>query len=358
MKRVAFSALSLVLFLGLLEGGARVVGPGFMPEDTARDVGHGEALPNEPNLVGDEVTGWRALRGVQQDFGVPAPTEVNSRGLRDSEIPVEKPPGERRVLLLGDSTVYGVMVSDAQSFGGALEASLKASGESVEVLNGGCPGYSSWQALQALKSRLLDYQPDLVVVATLWSDAQGASNPDSARFGSATRPLLSHSAAWVLGRSALRRYKWERETPENVEFRFAPSGGNAPPPPPPGGGAPPESMPIAPTHRVPIAEYRVNLRAIAATVEAAGGEVLFLALPSVRDVALNKVGDFRDAYREVMREVAEERSAPMVEAGPLFFGGEVNRLFFDDVHPTARGHRMIADLLAENLQGWLESGSL
>jgi len=352
-RKIVYSTVVLVLALAMIEVTARVVGPGFMPPDHSRDVDHGEALPNEPNLVGDDLTGWRALSGSQSDFGVPQPTYVNSRGLRAPEIDINKGVNERRVLLLGDSTVYGVLVSDEESFGGQLEDRLQAIDRDIHVLNGGCPGYSSWQAIQALKHRLLDYKPDLVIIGTLWSDAQGASTPDNARFGEGSREIMSYSAAWVFTRSWLRRNKWEDGTPENVEFRFETQGmGDAPPPPIEGSG----NMPIAPTHRVPLAQYEDNLNTLIDLVESSGAKAVLLALPSSRDVSLGRVGDFRDAYRETMQSVSEERGVDYIFSPTVFFDGRVNSLFHDDVHPTASGHEILGAFIAEALSEWANRG--
>lgn len=354
-RKIAYSLAILIVVLTFIEMTARLLGPGFMPPDRSRDVAHGEALPNEPNLVGDNLTGWRALSGTQSDFGVPEPTHVNQRGLRSPEIPLEKGANERRILLLGDSTVYGVLVSDDDSFAGQLESRLQSIDPNIRVLNGGCPGYSSWQALQALKYRLMDYQPDVVIVGTLWSDAQGASVPDSARFGDGTRDIMTYSAAWVLARARLRRSQWEEGALEQVEFRFEPNQlSNAPPPNGPSGV--PGAMPIAPTHRVPLTQYEQNLNALIDLIEENGAKAVFLVLPSSRDVSLGRIGDFRDAYRAVMQEVSEARDVDYIFSPPLFFGGRVNSLFYDDVHPTAAGHQILGSLIAESLNDWANRG--
>jgi len=83
--------------------------------------------------------------------------------------------------------------------------------------------------------------------------------------------------------------------------------------------------------------------------EEAGAQPVFLILPSFRDVLLGRVGDFRDAYRESMKTVAQDFQAPLINSSEEFFGGDVNALFFDDVHPTARGHKIIADALLSTL---------
>ena len=328
----------------MLEVGARIFGPGIMPPDTSRDLAHGEAAVGQESLLGDEIAGWRTRPGTHRDFGVPVPTTVNERGLRGADVPLEKPAGMRRILLLGDSTVYGVRVSDTESFSGRLQQRLQAQLGAVQVLNAGCPGYSSWQALQILRARLLDYQADWVVIATLWSDAQGTTNPDAAKFGNGKgRSLLSHSAFYVWLQAKLRRHKWQKATPENIEFRFEPGPGGPPP-----GDHQMHRGPnkLAPTHRVPLADYKRNLRKMAKEVRANGGQVAFLVLPCYRDLLLDgKVGDFRDAYRKAMRDVAKELDAPLIDSTTAFRTGDPRALFFDEVHPTSLGHERIAQSL-------------
>jgi lysophospholipase L1-like esterase len=344
-ERIAFSLAACLVVLGILEGGARLFGPGIMPIDRSMDVGHGESLAGVPDLLGDAATGWRARGGTHRDYGVPQPTHVNSRGLRNAEIPLEKTPGRTRILLLGDSSVYGVRVTDEQSFGGLLEKRLQDANRSVEVLNGGCPGFSSWQTLQALEDRLLAYSPDLVVIATLWSDAQGSAEPDAARFGNGRgRSWLSHSAFYVWLQAKIRRARWSTEGPERIEFQLDPVPGA-----PPFGNGPKGPNKLAPTHRVPLKDYKANLKEMATKVRAQGGEVAFLVLPCFRDLLIGRVGDFRDAYREAMIQVAKELDAPLFNSPVAFADGDVNALFFDDVHPTAKGHARIASLMEKSL---------
>ena len=109
-------------------------------------------------------------------------THINSRGLRNSEISIV-PNNVKRVLIVGDSSIYGVRVRDRENISGQLQRILQKEDSSWEVLNGGCPGYSSWQVKHLLEHRLLDYQPEWLIIGTLWSDTQGADAPDATRYG-------------------------------------------------------------------------------------------------------------------------------------------------------------------------------
>ena len=76
---------------------------------------------------------------------------------------------------------------------------------------------------------------------------------------------------------------------------------------------------------------------------------MFLILPSARDLLIGRVGDFRDAYRQAMKEVADELNAPLVDSSKSFLEGDLKALFFDEVHPTAKGHQRIAESLLSSV---------
>jgi lysophospholipase L1-like esterase len=342
LKRLGFSLVVLVAVLGAAEGAARVWGPGLMPADRQLVAAHGEPVPGQGNMVGDNLTGWRPIQGTQRAFGVPIPTHINGDGLRTpASTTREKPAGTRRLLTLGDSSVYGVMLRDTDTIAAQLEKQLRLVDPEIEVLNGGCPGYSSWQAAQALEFRFAQYSPDLVVVATLWSDTQGADEPDSTRYGGRSAPLAHKSAGFVWLRETLRRRKWGTSGPLAGEG----------PPEEVGWGL--KSMPLAAANRVPLGEYQDNLRRIAKLASDIGSQVAFLILPCIRDLEEAGVGDFRDAYREAMREVAAELDAILIDTPAAFVGQRSRIVFLDEVHPTAVGNRIIAKEAATALDGWV-----
>lgn len=310
MDRRPLFALAVVTVVALTaEATARLFGPVLMPPDRSPVARPGEPTAQEPNMVGDAEAGWRPKSGRQQSFGIPGGTFVNSRGLRAPEVPLAHT--RPRAIVVGDSTVFGVLVGDDQTFVARLDAAYP----DVEVLNGGVPGYSSWQALRALDGRLAAYQPDLVVVATLWSDTQGADQPDSVRFGGDRRSLLEKSHAFLLLRSWVRELRWG-STPEPVQFGLAPV--------------------MAPTTRVPLSQYEDNLRALAKRAPS----VAYLVLPCTHDTRSGKVGDFRDAYREAMRDVAHDLGAPLIDTPARFVGTDPRKMFYDEVHPTPAGQRL------------------
>ena len=89
---------------------------------------------------------------------------INAAGLRGPERPYAKPPGTRRVLVLGDSFVEAAQVQEPESVVGRLQAALDGPGGRVEVLNGGVGGWGAHQAYVFLREEAVRYEPDLVIV--------------------------------------------------------------------------------------------------------------------------------------------------------------------------------------------------
>jgi len=92
-------------------------------------------------------------------------------GTRGQFHPFEKPPGVRRVVLLGDSQVWGWMVKDDQTISEYLARCLDKAeregsvggGNRFEVINLGVVSYSVEQSLLKLLFEGVRYQPDHVI---------------------------------------------------------------------------------------------------------------------------------------------------------------------------------------------------
>ncbi len=87
--------------------------------------------------------------------------DVNSIGLRDREIPIPKPPGRKRVLIIGDSIAFGSGVEARERFSNLLNGTLPGD---AEVINAGVPGWGNDQELLFYERDLRRLQPDVVVL--------------------------------------------------------------------------------------------------------------------------------------------------------------------------------------------------
>jgi hypothetical protein len=151
--------LACVVFFGVLELVARY-GFGFRP-----------LTPGSFLFQHDARRGWSHKpnsEGLFVKLGFQTPIRINSRGLREREIPYEKAPGTIRVLVIGDSNVAGFEVAEDETFSRVTESVLRERGYAIEFVNAGHRGYGTDQSLLLLMDEGLKYHPDLVLY--FWSD--------------------------------------------------------------------------------------------------------------------------------------------------------------------------------------------
>ncbi|MFP6621168.1 MAG: GDSL-type esterase/lipase family protein [Pirellulaceae bacterium] len=117
----------------------------------------------------DERYGWKNIPGWQATT-IGQPLSINSRGLRDREYSDEKPPGTRRILVLGDSYTWGYGVGDKEIYTEVLETLLQEKYPHYEIINAGVSGWGTDQQYLFLLQEGLNYSPDLVIVAHFIND--------------------------------------------------------------------------------------------------------------------------------------------------------------------------------------------
>jgi lysophospholipase L1-like esterase len=102
---------------------------------------------------------------------------TNSRGLRYAEIPVEKEPGEFRILLLGDSFTEGDGVELDQTFGSVLEHAYqqRRTEPKVRLINGGLSGKGPLEYWRLFLHVGLAYRPDLLLIVVMANDVENMS---------------------------------------------------------------------------------------------------------------------------------------------------------------------------------------
>jgi lysophospholipase L1-like esterase len=97
----------------------------------------------------------------------------NSLGYRGEEFPMPKPEGEYRIVCLGGSTTYTSDVENpALAYPAQVESALREDGfDSVRVINGGAASWTTWESLINFEMRVLDLDPDMIVVYHAINDA-------------------------------------------------------------------------------------------------------------------------------------------------------------------------------------------
>jgi lysophospholipase L1-like esterase len=151
---VTILVATLAIFLGVMEAGLRVTGaqPDFMYQ-LDQELG-ATFIPNKQ--------GWHVLRtnGHRQRI------EINRFGFRDRNWPEAKEPGSYRIALLGDSYVAGLEVDLADRLGEQVQHILNRQTQDrrVEILNFGVVGFGTASALETLRHRAAQFQPDVALL--------------------------------------------------------------------------------------------------------------------------------------------------------------------------------------------------
>ncbi|MBL4735432.1 MAG: hypothetical protein JKY18_08855 [Flavobacteriales bacterium] len=97
---------------------------------------------------------------------------TNSYGLRNEEIEKQKARGVYRIIALGDSFTEGRGATQDESWPAVLNSALGEgiTNQTFEVVNAGISGSDPFFELHLLKNKLLELQPDMVIMAINSSD--------------------------------------------------------------------------------------------------------------------------------------------------------------------------------------------
>ena len=111
-------------------------------------------------------TGTPNFQGVIENSDFRQELAFNSLGMYDQEHTVTKAPGTFRILMLGDSYVHAIQVSEAATAHQRLEDRLNEKSGSInyEVLSGGVINWGTNQQLIYYRDQGRAFQPDLVLL--------------------------------------------------------------------------------------------------------------------------------------------------------------------------------------------------
>lgn len=292
---------------------------------------------NPPRLmVPDREIGWfmapgfeGAARGREWQVAV----RTNSLGLRDAE---PDPSARRRVLVLGDSYVYGFGVEAEETFPKVAEATLRSSGRpDVAVLNAGVSGYGPLEELALLRRLAGRIGPQVVVLAFFeGNDVQNAlEHPKRYVMGDDGYLHTPEGGPSPAGRSHLLAYvrRKLRGVSEKMEAG--------------------KGLELA---RQAVREARRH-------AEASGAEFLLVLIPTTQAERIGRPRLLRAYDRilgqppdvnAVMEDFARREGIRVLNLSPVFDGAadESSLRFGVDGHFTREGHRLAGEALAAALE--------
>ena len=312
----------------------------------------------------DARMGWtvsRDWRGghVHSDYDVKYAT--NGFGHRGAPVATAKQPGEKRYAYLGDSFTFGMGVNDEETFTEVLASRGKA-----RHLNFGVPGYSTDQEVLYAEDKVTRFEPDVVVlVVYLGNDlidnlapyplqvdfakpyfelengsltlrntpVPRQSKPAALRNRSFSSVVLQGAVTKqsLLGRSEILRRLGYRDRADDITDRLAASVGPS------------------------LELFDALIQRLQKDVQAEKARLVVALLPGrsfVHDPN-GYSGQYQDYIRRFIIERLETRGISMLDLGSKlrarFDKGETDLYFPYDGHLTVNGHRVVADILEQEL---------
>jgi len=301
---------------------------------------------------------------------------INSAGMRDVEHALEAAPGVKRILVLGDSFMFGQGVAMEETMARRIADLMPG----VEVINTGTPGYDLGQYYLLYEDRAYEYGADLVLLGFFINDLARAreldvtDGPDGLPVAyqrradmiardraEAPRGILGGISSWLRSRSIL--YVLVRKRVDNL------LAGTRRPAAPDDRAA---DTPYLSVFRRPEADpalaadwdraYRI-LDALEKSVAGHGARLAVILIPApfqtseaAFDAWLEWAGakgeglSRREPQQMVMAWCARS-ATPCLDLLPVFEPGDRDRLYFPyDMHWTSDGHALAARAVASFLE--------
>lgn len=366
MRNLFYSVLAVSCMFLLLEVGARIYlhywsPPGrFRTYATLEELSDRYPLRQIPDRHMSLVTAPNFSSGLDRH---------NRLGFRGGDIEIPKPRKTFRIATIGGSTTYssGVMVHTF-SYPFVLQEYLRRCGfENVEVVNGGIPGATSLESLINFETRVLETEPDLVIVCDGINDIfprmvwpPSSYRADQSGYIVSVGFLNNHS---VLEYSLLYRivmiklgsilpqssvYRVMKFSPDNMgtDFERQVSGGIYP-----DGLFRSVSMDsILKTNRPVYLE--MNLKNLISMAQGRGIGVVLLTSPYCAyslgtSMATREWKEALDEHNELVRRVGMDRGVPVIDLAAAI--PDDKSLFTDHIHFSIRGNWVRARLISDGL---------
>jgi hypothetical protein len=357
-SRLAALVLGLLLAAGLLEVGVWLAAP-----EASYERWHASSL----RYLLDPHVDWKLEPGPHP-WG-----QINRDHFRGPLLSKDKPGDVFRIVVLGGSAAFDLYKRDEHAWPVLLErrlnadASAQGQGPRYQVLNAATPGYSTWQSVRLLRTRIFDWHPDLILVYHLYNDSLAFrfSNSEEIIRGwrvNARANYLSAAAhphfGWdTLGRvlshtGDLLRLRWiqfqrRQRMQENAAYWHRPKLSEK-------------------AHPVGLRFYRDNLEEIAELCEEHGTPMVVVTQASmirenpnaeqkaVTDYSYRGLSQaelwasYERAWQAAM-ELAEQHEHVFVIRAHLSIPS-TREMFRDEVHLTDQGGALLSDIVARYLR--------
>lgn len=285
---------------------------------------------------------------VSQSDGIVLNT--NHLGMREVNATYDKESDEYRILVLGDSSNFGQGVSGTEMWSSQLELILEEQVQRpVTVLNAACPGWTTYQGLEAVREYGLQYQPDLII-AGFNNDAGPDFMTDRERVSSSQairtlQGLLYQAETFVIAREAI--LAWFRKISSTAQdayaLRLAGEKSKY--------GKLDMDERLQLVSRVPLDEMKQNLSTLQTLAQENGADLVWLNMPINRKEPelVERYVDW--TYRKTIEAFTQSESISYVGVDEYWLRSRESNLHLlgHVFHPNAQGHRRMAEQIASQI---------
>lgn len=314
VKRLIFSLLPVLILFVACETALRAAG--WPKRDPKREFSHNEVYWVEPSSLRKEAISHKETGG---SFRV----STDANGLRAPLHSEEKADGVFRVMTLGCSTTFGWGVEDEEAWPYRLEEKLKAEhpNAKIEVVNGGQPGYTSFQGLWLWDKTLARYKPDLVMFGYIVQDSRMVAYTDrSQAILQGNSDFLKQSLLYNL-----KSYLYLKQQINGWQIQAKDEDKQ--------------------TYRIPLEEYSENIQAFKKKTEAVGAKMMLFGFPL-------EVDGYTSEHRKLLHAAADVLSVPILDPQPQMTQESKGKEWYfprDKGHANAAGNDVIAGYAARYL---------
>jgi lysophospholipase L1-like esterase len=287
----------------------------------------------------DSVLGWVPTPGQRTVTRVNSfPVRIDAEGFRGAALQSPKPVGTVRIFAMGASTTFGWGVRQEDVWEQRLEQMLNdmaraaRAKERYEVVNAGVIGFNLRQSTRYMRRIAQRWQPDGFIVAYTFNDGWN-------RFGSPGAPALGRVLTGVRAKNLLRRsalYNWLVDL--LARRRYAAAAARSP------DQIAESQTGDGPAAAQELADFHATLDSMLAVAHQAHVSLALM----VRGARRQGAAWPRQAQ---MERFAVDVHLPLLDLVAIFGAPSGDSLFlpYDAVHPTPRGHALIARLLYAEL---------
>jgi lysophospholipase L1-like esterase len=345
-KKIVYSLIIVSFVLLLAEGLLRILPVDFQTRysNRAGKLWVNKGVQQDPDLPWS----WMPQPGAVCHIDGKTDFRFNAFGYRGPVFKKEKPSGKLRIVCMGDSGTMGWRVKDDETYCSLLPGLImEKDGIEAETINAGVFGYTSHQGLNQLRKRILALRPDIITICYNWNDHAGAIQmfgpagtsiqkpdrdlPANKRIGALV--ALSHLRIFQFLENAI--LKAESYSARDVEDE--------------------NTQLDSKIRRVPPEHYKENLRTMIQVARANNiTPILLTQAFNPKEGPRRRVHrEIQNEYNEMVIEVAKKENGLYVDPRPSL---EMDAaLFTSNTHPSVRGHKKIARLLANAIAHSLRS---